>query len=110
MDELKKTFRPEFLNRIDDVIIFHRLPEESLSQELDDAAKAWLVKNGYDEAYGARPLKRLIQKEVENVLARQVLGSEFSPGDTVRVSPSESGETLVFERIAGEAPTPVEAT
>jgi ATP-dependent Clp protease ATP-binding subunit ClpA len=127
MDELKKTFRPEFLNRIDDVIVFHRLPESSLYQvvdkmlrelrdrlaerelslELDDAAKAWLVKNGYDEAYGARPLKRLIQKEVENVLARQVLGSEFGPGDTVVVTPTEDGQKLSFERVA--APEVVDA-
>jgi ATP-dependent Clp protease ATP-binding subunit ClpC len=129
MDELKKTFRPEFLNRIDDVIIFHRLPEASLYQvvekmlrelrerlaerslslELDDAAKAWLVKNGYDEAYGARPLKRLIQKEVENVLARRVLGSEFAPGDTLRCTPSADGQKLTFERIPGQAPATVDS-
>ncbi|HYY89917.1 MAG TPA: AAA family ATPase, partial [Chloroflexota bacterium] len=120
MDELKKTFRPEFLNRIDDVIVFHRLPEASLylvvdkmlrelrerlaernlSLELDDSAKAWLVKNGYDEAYGARPLRRLIQKEVENVLARRVLNGEFSPGDTVRVGVLD--EALAFDRVPGE--------
>src|SRR5919202_202370 len=124
MDELKRTFRPEFLNRIDEIIVFHRLPEASLFQvvdkmlrdlrarlaerelrlELDDAAKTWLVKNGYDEAYGARPLKRLIQKEVENVLARQGLGSEFGPGDTLRCTPSADGQKLTFERIPGQAP------
>jgi ATP-dependent Clp protease ATP-binding subunit ClpC len=117
-EELKRTFRPEFLNRIDEVIIFHRLPEaslymvvdkmlsdlrarlaeRSLSLELSDEARAWLVKNGYDEAYGARPLKRLIQKEVENALARRVLGGEFSAGDAVQVNVVD--DHLQFERLA----------
>jgi ATP-dependent Clp protease ATP-binding subunit ClpC len=125
-EELKRTFRPEFLNRIDEVIVFHRLPEASLFQvvdkmlddlrarlaereltlELSDEARAWLVKNGYDEAYGARPLKRLIQKEVENTLARQVLGSEFSAGDHVRVSVAD--DRLAFERVAAPEPELVE--
>jgi ATP-dependent Clp protease ATP-binding subunit ClpC len=119
MEELKKTFRPEFLNRIDDVIIFHRLPEQSLYRVVDkmldelrermaersltldltDAARGWLVRNGYDEAYGARPLRRLIQREVENVLARRVLGSEFQPTDTVRVDVVD--DKLSFERVVG---------
>jgi ATP-dependent Clp protease ATP-binding subunit ClpC len=117
-EELKKTFRPEFLNRIDEVIVFHRLPEESLyrvvdkmladlrarlaerqlSLELSDAARKWLVSNGYDEAYGARPLKRLIQKEVENVLARRVLGEEFAAGDHIRVDVAD--DRLTFARLA----------
>jgi ATP-dependent Clp protease ATP-binding subunit ClpC len=116
-EELKRTFRPEFLNRIDEVIIFHRLPEaslyavvdkmlsdvrgrlaeRSLSLELSDAARAWLVKNGYDEAYGARPLKRLIQKEIENALARRVLGGDFSEGDAIRVDVVD--DHLHFERL-----------
>ena len=116
-EELKRTFRPEFLNRIDEVIIFHRLPEASLymvvdkmladlrtrlaerelSLELSDEARAWLVKNGYDEAYGARPLRRLIQKEIENALARQVLSAEFAEGSTVRVSVID--DRLAFERL-----------
>jgi len=117
-EELKRTFRPEFLNRIDEVIIFHRLPEESLyrvvdkmladlrvrlaerglSLELTDAARVWLVKNGYDEAYGARPLRRLIQREVENALARRVLGSDFSEGDRVEVDVID--DRLEFNRLA----------
>jgi ATP-dependent Clp protease ATP-binding subunit ClpC len=104
-EELKRTFRPEFLNRIDEVIVFHRLPESSLYQvvdkmladlrsrlaersltlELSEAARAWLVKNGYDEAFGARPLRRLIQKEIENALARQVLDSQLPEGASVLV-------------------------
>ncbi len=121
-EELKRTFRPEFLNRIDEVIIFHRLPESSLYQvvdkmlrdlrarlaergltlELTEAARAWLVKNGYDEAYGARPLKRLIQKEVENALARRVLGNEFGPGDVVQVK-------IVDDRLAFEQVSPAQS-
>ena len=116
-EELKKTFRPEFLNRIDEVIVFHRLPQESLyrvvdkmlgdlrarlderqlSLELSDAARAWIVQNGYDEAFGARPLRRLIQREVENALARRVLGNEFAPGDRVRVDVAD--DHLVFEHL-----------
>jgi ATP-dependent Clp protease ATP-binding subunit ClpC len=116
-EELKQTFRPEFLNRIDEVIIFHRLPEESLLKvvdkmlgdlrarlaergltlELSEEARGWLVKNGYDDAYGARPLKRLIQKEVENALARRVLGNEFGEGDAIRVEIVD--DRLQFERL-----------
>jgi ATP-dependent Clp protease ATP-binding subunit ClpC len=122
-EELKRTFRPEFLNRVDEVIVFHRLPEQSLYRvvdkmladlrarlaerqlglELTDAARAWLVRNGYDEAYGARPLKRLIQKEVENVLARRVLGDEFTAGDRIHVDVAD--DRLSFERVT-PAPEP----
>jgi ATP-dependent Clp protease ATP-binding subunit ClpC len=125
-EELKRTFRPEFLNRIDEVIVFHRLPEASLFRvvdkmlndlrarlderqltlELADEARSWLVKNGYDEAYGARPLRRLIQKEVENVLARRVLGNEFGAGDCIRVNVVD--DRLAFEKLPGSAPTAIE--
>ncbi len=117
-EELKRTFRPEFLNRIDEVIVFHRLPEASLFRvvdkmldelrarlterlltlELTDEARGWLVKNGYDEAYGARPLRRLIQKEVENALARRVLGSDFAEGERIMVT--VDADRLAFERLA----------
>jgi ATP-dependent Clp protease ATP-binding subunit ClpC len=126
-EELKRTFRPEFLNRIDEIIIFHRLPEESLfkvvdkmlddvrtrlserrlSLELTDAARAWLVKNGYDEAYGARPLRRLIQKEIENALARKVLAGEFVDGDAIRVELVD--DRLHFGRLAAPASAEVPA-
>jgi ATP-dependent Clp protease ATP-binding subunit ClpC len=115
-EELKKTFRPEFLNRIDEIIIFQRLPEASLylvvdkmlrelrgrlaerelTIELSDSARRWLVENGYDEAFGARPLRRLIQKEVENVLARRVLSGEFEAGDTIAVD--VVNDALTFTR------------
>jgi len=129
-EELKKTFRPEFLNRIDEVIVFHRLPEASLYRvvdkmldevrtrleerkltlELSEAARAWLVKNGYDETYGARPLRRLIQKEVENGLARRVLASELSDGDHIEVDVVD--DRLTFKRVSGageETEVPVAA-
>jgi ATP-dependent Clp protease ATP-binding subunit ClpC len=125
-EELKKTFRPEFLNRIDEIIVFHRLPQASLyrvvdkmladlrarlaerqlSLELSDAARAWIVDNGYDETFGARPLRRLIQREVENALARRVLAGEFSPGDRIRVDVSD--DRLVFEHLPAVA-APAEA-
>jgi ATP-dependent Clp protease ATP-binding subunit ClpC len=115
-EELKTTFRPEFLNRIDEIIIFRRLPEDSLylvvdkmlrelrerlaerelTIELSDSARQWLVKNGYDEAFGARPLRRLIQKEVENVLARRVLSGQFESGDTITVD--VANDALTFTR------------
>jgi len=79
-----------------------RLAERQLTLELSDDARAWLVKNGYDEAYGARPLRRLIQKEVENALARQVLGSELADGDHIKVDVAE--DRLSFERLATREP------
>ena len=118
---LRETFRPEFLNRIDEIIVFHRLRKESLlaivekmlgdlrgrlaerklTLELSDTAREWLVTNGFDAEYGARPLKRLIQRQVENPLAKQVLAGEYSEGDAVLVDVSEE-DALTFTRRAGE--------
>jgi ATP-dependent Clp protease ATP-binding subunit ClpB len=103
--DLQSTFRPEFLNRIDEIVHFHRLGESELEQvvelqvaglrkrlverrislDLTDAAKKTLVERGYDPAFGARPLKRTIQREVENPLALKVLSGELGEGDTVEV-------------------------
>ncbi|MCD6599396.1 MAG: AAA family ATPase [Dehalococcoidia bacterium] len=102
---LKQTFRPELLNRIDDVIIFHPLTEEHLKSivellireverrlaerniklAVDDGARAWLVKKGYDPVYGARPLRRAIQRHVENPLSTMILQGECKEGDTIVV-------------------------
>ena len=105
MDSLRRTFRPEFLNRIDETIVFHRLTRPQLRAVVDKllsdlrerlterdieltltaAARDWLLDRGYDEAYGARPLRRLIQREIENTMARAVLAGDYTAGDRVRV-------------------------
>ncbi len=125
MTALKDTFRPEFLNRIDEIIVFHRLAPERLRLVVDkmldelrkrlaerelqlaltDAAKDWLVKNGYDEEYGARPLRRLIQRQVENVLAKQVLGDEYAAGDEIRVD--VENDSLTFVKSAQKVSEPL---
>jgi ATP-dependent Clp protease ATP-binding subunit ClpB len=120
--ELRERFRPEFLNRIDEVVVFEaltreqlaaivelqverlraRLAERKLGLELTEAAKEAVAEAGWDPAYGARPLKRALQRLVENPLALKLLEGEFAEGDTVRVD-ARAGE-LVFEKRA-----PVEA-
>jgi ATP-dependent Clp protease ATP-binding subunit ClpB len=116
MTELKKHFRPEFLNRVDDVIIFQSLDEDELSHivdiqlqklekrlaqqnltlDTDAAAKKLLAKEGYDPQFGARPLKRAIQEHLLNPLATKLLEGEFKPGDKIKVSAKDDG--LVFQR------------
>ncbi len=115
--EMKKTFRPEFINRIDEIIVFHQLSEEQLRQivellvkelqerladrklsiELSDKAKSWLVKEGYDPVYGARPLRRAIERHVENPLSSKLLGGEFKEGDTVKVDLVDKGLTFTLK-------------
>jgi ATP-dependent Clp protease ATP-binding subunit ClpC len=115
--EMKKTFRPEFINRIDEIIVFHQLTEEQLRQivellvkdlqerladrklsiELSDKAKSWLVKEGYDPVYGARPLRRAIERHVENPLSSKLLGGEFKEGDTVKVDLGDKGLTFTLK-------------
>jgi ATP-dependent Clp protease ATP-binding subunit ClpC len=117
--ELKRVFKPEFLNRVDEVIIFHRLSlehikgivdiqlgllrkrlaERDIALDITDAAKSYLAHQGYDPAYGARPLKRLIQKEIQDQVALGILKGDFRDGDTIRVDERNLG--LVFERLAG---------
>ncbi len=116
LEALRDHFRPEFLNRVDDLIIFHplrmeqlkeiveiqvrrladRLKERKMILELSDRAKAYLAKEGYDPAYGARPLKRLIQRNIENPLALKILEGQFREGDVIRVN-ERAGE-IVFGR------------
>jgi ATP-dependent Clp protease ATP-binding subunit ClpB len=123
--QLRDHFRPEFLNRIDEVVVFEaltreqiadivelqlarlreRLAERRLTVELTDAAKEAIAEAGWDPAYGARPLKRALQRLVENPLALRLLEGDFTDGDTVRVD-AQDGE-LVFERA--EAPQPAAA-
>jgi ATP-dependent Clp protease ATP-binding subunit ClpB len=112
---MKATFKPEFLNRVDEVIIFHRLSLEhikgivdiqltllrkrladhDITLEITDAAKAYLAQQGYDPAYGARPLKRLIQKEIQDQVALALLKGEFRDGDTIRVDEKNLQLTFV---------------
>ena len=112
---LKQTFRPEFLNRLDEIIIFQALTEEQLRQIVDlligevqkrleerkitvtlsEAAKSWLAQEGYDPMYGARPLRRAIQRAVENPLSKRILGGEFEEGDSVVVDVADGKLSFV---------------
>ncbi len=118
-DELKRHFRPEFLNRIDEVIVFHQLTEDEVKQIVDlllvrdreqlatqalnlvlsDAAKTFLVRIGYDRQLGARPLRRAIQRFLEDPLAEQVLLGEYRSGTTIVVDADPEGEGLFFEMV-----------
>ena len=121
--EMKKTFRPEFINRIDEIIVFHQLTEEQLRSivelmvkdlqgrladrklkiELTEGAKSWLVKEGYDPVYGARPLRRAIERYVENSLSTKLLRGEFSQGDAVMVDLEDDGLTFTVRKGAKAA-------
>ncbi|WP_018700895.1 ATP-dependent chaperone ClpB [Amorphus coralli] len=121
MTAVRGHFRPEFLNRLDEIILFHRLlrqqmagivdiqlkrlrkllEDRKITLELDENARLWLANKGYDPVYGARPLKRVIQKEVQDPLAEKILQGEVLDGDTVKVTPT--GERLVFEPIRAES-------
>ncbi|MCL2411848.1 MAG: ATP-dependent chaperone ClpB [Treponema sp.] len=116
MELLKQSFRPEFLNRIDETVIFNRLgkneigkivdiqltrlvqrlAERKITLTLTDAAKRWLAARGYDPLFGARPLKRTIQSDLENPLAKQMIAGTIREGDTVTVDVGEGGERLEF--------------
>jgi ATP-dependent Clp protease ATP-binding subunit ClpB len=121
LEVLRHTFRPEFLNRVDETVIFKslgkgeiekiveiqlkdlrkRLAERKLSLQVTPEAKAMLAERGYDPVFGARPLKRTIQRMIENPLAVEVLAGRFQDGDTVVVEPD--GETLRFRKLAAAA-------
>jgi ATP-dependent Clp protease ATP-binding subunit ClpC len=127
---LKGTFRPEFLNRIDEIIIFEplsidqmtqivdlqmkevqqRLSEHGLKVELTDAARTWLATTGYDAAFGARPLRRALQKNVESPLSVSLLSGEFAQGDTVVVDINDKKEVVFRKESEGKETAPVEQT
>jgi len=114
MTEVQKLFRPEFLNRLDEIIVFHELSEEQLRNivdlmakeleerlsehklgiELTDKAKSWLAKEGYDPVYGARPLRRVIERYVENPLSSKLLRNELKEGDIIKVDLGKDGLTF----------------
>jgi ATP-dependent Clp protease ATP-binding subunit ClpB len=119
MAVVRAAFRPEFLNRVDEIILFHRLQRSDMGRivdiqmvrlqkllddrkitiALDKAARDWLADKGYDPAYGARPLKRVIQKYLQDPLAELILSGKVKDGDNVKVSAGKSGLTFNGEAI-----------
>jgi ATP-dependent Clp protease ATP-binding subunit ClpC len=119
--EVRKNFRPEFLNRLDDIIIFHpldaevlkkivsmqvalvqkRLADRKIEIELTDAAREFLAEEGFDMIYGARPLKRVVQRDILNPLASKILSGEVTEGSRVRVD--AEGRKLVFRPLVRDA-------
>jgi len=114
MEHVRAFFRPEFLNRLDEIILFHRLSRkhikaiveiqlehlrkslalQNIGFEYDELAVDWLAEKGYDPTFGARPLKRLIQREIQNNLAKMLLGSQFSPNDIIKIT-AKDGELVI---------------
>ena len=127
MDAVRAHFRPEFLNRLDDMIVFDRLTrgdmdgivsiqlgrlekrlaKQNISMELDDAARTWLADEGYDPVFGARPLKRVIQRALQDQLAEMILAGDVSDGETIQVSAGTDG-LLVGDRVASSNRQPPE--
>jgi ATP-dependent Clp protease ATP-binding subunit ClpB len=125
MEVVKASFRPEFFNRIDEVLLFHRLSRphmdgivdiqlqhlrgmlegRKITLDIDAAAKNWMADKGYDPIYGARPLRRVIQQELQNALATMVLGGLIADGDTVHVSAGE-GKLMINGEVAGTVSLP----
>ena len=121
MGEVKSHFRPEFVNRIDEVVVFHALADENIRAiariqlkllaarlakmeyglDISEAAVMELAKVGFDPVYGARPLKRAIQSEIENPLAKAILEGRFAPKDTIRVD--YRGSKMTFEKAPARA-------
>ena len=119
MDAVRAHFRPEFLNRIDEIVLFQRLGRDQmagivriqlgrfeklladrrLTLALDDSAAAWLADKGYDPVYGARPLKRVIQKELVDPIARKLLAGELADGSVIEVSADEDGLVIGKARV-----------
>jgi ATP-dependent Clp protease ATP-binding subunit ClpC len=117
-DEIGKVFNPEFLNRLDDVIVFHPLERTHIAQivkvllkdvarragddvRLTQAAIDFLVDHGYDQSYGARPLRRAIQRYVEDPLSERILSHDFTAGDEIEVDVAPDGDKLVFRALTG---------
>ena len=118
---VRQSFKPEFVNRLDDIVVFsplstddlgqivslqvdrleRRLAERRLQLAVTPDARTWLAERGYDPAYGARPLRRLMQHEIDDALARAILSGTIGDGDVVRVDVAPDGEKLAVERMAG---------
>jgi ATP-dependent Clp protease ATP-binding subunit ClpB len=130
MGAVRAAFRPEFLNRIDEIILFRRLEEQHMGAivdiqlkrlealladrrmtlSMDEAARSWLAQKGYDPAYGARPLKRVIQKELQDPLARLILAGKLNDGDMITVSSQAGALTVNGHAVSRNARPPAEVT
>jgi ATP-dependent Clp protease ATP-binding subunit ClpB len=124
LDSVRAAFKPEFVNRLDDIVVFQALSADDLAQivslyvdrlsrrlstrrlslAVTPDARAWLASHGYDPIYGARPLRRLMQHEIDDRLARALLSGTVRDGDTVRVDVAPSGEELVVAAASAAAP------
>jgi ATP-dependent Clp protease ATP-binding subunit ClpB len=118
METLKESFKPEFLNRVDEIVIYHALPLERIKEivliqlqtlmkrladkglglEVTDKAREYLAREGYDPAYGARPLKRALQRKIQDPLALMLLEGKFVPGDVIQVDASATDDSLVIKK------------
>ncbi len=119
MEELRASFRPEFLNRLDEIIMFkpltkeniggiiklqmqelnNRLSDREIRVELTPEAESYIVENGYDPVYGARPLKRYLQKHVETLSAKLILADQVSTGSTIRIDCGADGLTAEVDKM-----------
>ena len=117
MDALRRTFRPEFINRLDGIMVFHplemdsikvivdlemervltQLTEHDITLEMDDSSREFLAKVGYDPQFGARPLRRAIQEHVDDPLSEGLLSDRFQPGDKIRIFHEGDNKELTFE-------------
>ncbi len=117
-EEIGKVFNPEFLNRLDDVIVFHPLDKEHIAKivrillkdvtrrvgdevRLTEPAIEFLVNHGYDQSYGARPLRRAIQRYIEDPLSERILAGEFTSGDEIEADLAPEGDKLTFRVLTG---------
>jgi ATP-dependent Clp protease ATP-binding subunit ClpB len=123
MEVVRRSFRPEFLNRLDEIILFNRLgrnemkrivdiqlkhlekllAERKITLNVDEQAKTWLANTGYDPVYGARPLKRVIQRELQNPLAKMLLAGTIKDGDAVTVSVKDGRLSINGTQLAQAA-------
>ena len=124
LEEAKKTFKPEFINRLDDIIVFHQLTKPDLMKIVDlevdkvlervkakavhivleNSAKEFLIEKGYDPMYGARPMRRAVERYLEDPLAEEILRSNVKPGDEVHVSAVEGKLVFKAPEVAAAAP------